>query len=339
MRQNVLLKNYTTSKTGGEARYLLEIHAEEDFAKVIDLSKKESLPIIVLGGGSNTVISDSGLDAIVITLKNNTIEILSENKEKLMVKVGAGVIWDEFVDWSVDKNLQGIESLSLIPGSVGAAPMQNIGAYGQEVKNTIKKVIVFDTKTQKLTTYSNKDCEFTYRSSIFKDPAKKHLIIYEVVFELHKNKKPVLIYKDLIYYFSEKKVSKPSLQEVRQAVIDIRTKKLEDPKQMPNAGSFFKNPTIKKHIFEKIKLDYPEIPFHTDDAYFFKIPAAWLIEQVGWKGKKYKNVGVSQKHALIIVNPQGRGTAEEIMELSQKIQRDVHDKFGVRLTSEVQFLQ
>lgn len=336
IRKNISLKGKTTFRIGGKARFFVKIQNKDQFRQAFEFAKKRDLPIFVLGGGSDILVSDKGFLGLVIQFQNKTIDFYSEN-HSVLVTVGAGAIWDDLVKKAVKGNLQGIECLSGIPGSVGGAPVQNIGAYGQELQDTFVRVSVFDTEKLKVLTMNKKDCKFSYRESIFKKQ-KERFVILDVTLRLKKGGRPTTTYESFIYYLKEKGIDNPSLSQVREAVLDIRRERLEDYRKCANAGSFFKNPIIDKKSFEKISKRYPEMPSFPADAGKVKLFAGWLIENAGWKGKKYKNVGVSQKNALILVNPEGKGKASEIKELAQLIQRDVKKKFGIILQPEVQFI-
>lgn len=338
MKKNILLKKFSTMKTGGRASMYFEISEVADFDKVLEYSEKLNLPIVVIGGGSNILISDNGVKAIVIKLMNSNIEVINETKDYIDIKVGGGKNWDELVKWTVDNGLYGIECLSHIPGTVGAAPVQNIGAYGQEVKDTILGVNVYDINKKQLYSIDNPSCKFSYRDSIFKNIKYKQLIVFEVIFRFSKNKGQNISYDSLKKYLFENNINDPSLYDIREAVINIRNQKLEDPNNIPNTGSFFKNPVITQSKFESLKKKFETIPSFQYKENLIKIPAGWLIEQTGWKGRKYKNVGVSDKHALVLINPKKKGTTNEIMELANKIISDVNDKFGIKLEMEVEYI-
>ncbi len=329
IQKNVKLSNYTTFHLGGVARYFVEVSGRKDLRGAISFAKKKNIPFFILGEGSDILVSDKNFEGLIIRLVNENIDI-----KKNSMTAGAGVKWDDLVAFCVDKNLQGIECLSGIPGTVGASPVQNIGAYGQELKDTLKKVEVYDSVGRKFIFLRNKDCKFGYRESIFKDKNYKgRYIIYEVIFKLKKDGLPNISYESLKDYLGTKDVS---LRDVRNAILEIRSQKLDDPKETGNAGSFFKNPIVSDIEFKKIQRKFPDIPnFKNNNG--VKLFAGWLIEQCGWKGKRYKKVGVSNKNALVIVKHAG-GTAEQVCQLSKKITADVYEKFGIKLEPEVQFI-
>ncbi len=331
LQKKVRLSKYTTFKIGGIAKYFVNVKTKEDLKKAVDFAKKKKLPVFILGEGSDILISDKSFKAVVVKLNNKEIEI--KNQE---VTSGAGVIWDDLVNFCVKKNFQGIECLSGIPGTVGAAPVQNIGAYGQELKETLVRVKVYDIEKEKFIFLNNASCNFSYRESIFKDKKFKKYIIFEVVLKLRKNGLPKVNYESLKKYLLENKITDANIKDIRNFVLKIRSEKLEDPKITPNAGSFFKNPIVSLKKFKTIQNKFPEIPnfpYHNK----VKLFAGWLIEKSGWKGKKLGNVGVSNQNALVLVNL-GGGRAMEIKNLSEKITDDVYNKFGIKLEREVQFV-
>ncbi len=307
------------------ADFFVEIEEKSELQK-IDYTEG----LFVLGGGSNVLINRKL--SFVVHLVYDFITILEETDEKVKINVGSGKKWDRFVEFCVRNNYYGVENLSLIPGTVGAAPVQNIGAYGVEAADVIHDVGIFDIQSKKFSRLKKEECNFDYRNSIFKNSLKGKVIITDVTFEL--DKKPVF---KLNYGGLNKKIgANPDLKKVRQAVIEIRRSKLPDVKVTGNAGSFFKNPVVRENKLCELSAKY------TDLKYFkapggYKIPAAWLIEKAGLKGFRHKNAAVSQKHALILVNL-GNATAKEIIELAEIVKRRVNDKFGINLTEEVNII-
>jgi UDP-N-acetylmuramate dehydrogenase len=332
--KNISLKPYNTFGLDYKADCLVSIKTEQE--AIVFFRDRESCgePLLIMGEGSNLLfISD-----FRGTVLHNGIEGINpeENDESdVILSVGAGVKWDRFVEWSVKKGYYGVENLSLIPGLVGAAPVQNIGAYGMEVKDTITKVRAIDIDNGSVREFTNEECQFSYRNSIFKKDLKNKFFITKVYFRLG-----IIPSFNLQYDLLETEVNKvgaTSLRNVRQAVINIRKRKLPDPKVYGNAGSFFKNPVLSIPDAEKIIAKYPLIPHYPDDSGGIKLAAGWLIDRCGWKGKRIGNAGVHEKQALVLVN-YGNATGKEIYELSEKIKQSVLDKYGITLEPEVEII-
>lgn len=336
VEENVSMKNKTSFKIGGIAKYFISISSKKDLQEAFNFSKKKNLPVFVLGDGTDILIKDGTLEVVIIKFTNKDFIVKKYKNEKYLITCGAGLNWDKFVEKTIKVGLQGIECLSGIPGTVGAAPVQNIGAYGQEVKDTILEVIVFDTKLKKFITLTNVDCDFSYRESNFKKE-KARYFIFEVKFVLTKSDQPTLTYASLTNYLKEKKITNPSLADVRKAVLYIRKSKLEDPNKIGNAGSFFKNPIIAKDKITRIRKDFPDIPMF-EIAGQVKIPAGWLIDKTGLKGMKLGGAAVSNMNALVLVNLSGAATAEEVKKLAKKVINKVEDKFDIKLEPEVQYV-
>ena len=298
-----------------------------------DIIKNEQ--IFILGGGSNILITKN-FDGLMLKNSITGIKIISEKKDHVIIEVGSGVNWHEFVLWSVEKNLSGIENLALIPGLVGASPMQNIGAYGVEVKDTIEKVFFIDKKSKLEKTLTNKECIFSYRNSIFKKDLKDKVIITKVIFKLSKHNLNNISYGAIA---SELKAinNDANCQTICQAVINIRTRKLPDPKDLGSSGSFFKNPVIGTKQFKEIQIQFPKIVGFQHSKNHIKVAAGWLIEQAGWKGFKEDDIGVYHKQALVLVN-YGKGNGEQILKLSKKIQESVFSKFKIKILPEVNII-
>jgi len=331
-----LTKNYSLKKHnsfGVEA--LTDIFFEyEDDDEVIDFFSSKihkNRKMLILGSGSNTLFSKN-FDGIVIHPASKGIVVTDESNEWIKVTVEAGEIWDDFVKWAVENNYGGIENLSLIPGTVGASAVQNIGAYGAEAKDVIASVETLNIDTLKKEIFTNEKCNFKYRNSFFKKSKQNKYLILRVCFQLSKN--PVL---NTSYGYLKTELEKQKTKDIatiRELIIGIRNSKLPDPKVLGNAGSFFKNPVINKIHSGKIKKTYPDIIEYNIDNEYVKIPAGWLIEKAGWKGKITGKVGVHKGQALVIVNHGGAG-GKEIVEFSQKIQKDIEAKFGIILEPEV----
>jgi len=330
LQKRIRLASYTTFNIGGVARYFVDIRTKAELKRAVSFAKKSNLPIFVIGEGSDILISDKDFDGLVIRFVNKNVEI-----EDSFVTSGSGVKWDDLVRVVVDKNLQGIECLSGIPGTVGAAPVQNIGAYGQELKDIFEKALIFDVQKEKFLYFNKKDCNFSYRESVFKKE-KGRYIIFEVILKLKKNGEIIITYESLKNYLLENKIVKIDLENVRNAVLKIRSEKLEDPKRIPNAGSFFKNPIVSLRDFQRIKNSSPDIK-GIESSSGVKLFAGWLIEKAGWKGRRFGAVGVSSQNALVLINFND-GTADQMKELAEKIIDDVNRKFGIELEPEVQFV-
>jgi len=326
------LADFTTFRIGGNARFFCTIEKKEDLPEAVVFAREKSLPIFILGGGSNILISDKGFDGLVV--KMGIVEV--EEIKAGLVRAGAGENWDDFVAWTVDKGYGGLENLSLIPGTVGAAPVQNIGAYGVEVGDLIDSVEVFDAKENTFKSLSHKECDFSYRDSAFKKE-KGRYVIASVLFKLKKNTTPDISYKDLVELFKNKQ--KPSIAEVRAAVIAIRTAKLPDLSKVGTAGSFFKNPVISKEKYAELKERYPELPSFAESAKGgdgrVKVPLAWIIDKVcGLKGNKYGKAGIHETQALVIVN-YSNASFEDVEKAAKEVEKSVKEKTGIDIEREV----
>ena len=343
LQKDIPLAPLTTLKIGGRARFFVAVHDEVEVAEAFAFAEKESLDIFILGAGSNVLISDTGFDGLVlqIALQDKSYAFTREESvtpKGVMLTVAAGEDWDGFVAYCVEHDLAGVECLSGIPGFVGGTPVQNVGAYGQEVSETIHSVRCFDRKTKDFVALANADCGFAYRTSIFNSTERERYIVLSVTFSLHRGGDPKIIYKDLKEHFGEER---PSLNDVRDAVLEIRRSKsmvidADDPNSK-SAGSFFKNPVVEKSKFEEIRASYANAPsFQFGDK--VKIPAAWLIESAGFcKGFILGNAGISTNHSLALIN-RGGASAEEILLLKKEIQDGVEAKFGIMLQPEPVFV-
>lgn len=330
--ENHSLKQHNTFGIKARAKYFFEFTDVEDLS--VFLNSNESIKeekILIIGEGSNILFMND-FDGLVIHPNLPGIQVVKEDRQNIWMEVGAGEVWDEFVQYTVDYQLGGIENLSLIPGSVGAAPVQNIGAYGQEVGNVVEKVKGFDLLNNMLVEFSADQCQFGYRSSIFKSKLKNSFIITSVVFRLEKFPEFVLNYGQVEEKAKEK--GEINLHSVREAIIEIRQSKLPDVKDLGNAGSFFKNPEVDVKIAEKLKTQFDNMPVYPTKPGQAKLAAGWLIEKAGWKGIREGEVGVHEKQALVLVN-YGNSTGKEIYDFSEKIKQSVFEKFGVELEREV----
>lgn len=335
LQKDVSLLPYNTFGIDKKAKYFAEANSEEEILEAITLSKEIKLPLIILGGGSNILLTQD-LNALLLKVNIQGIQVKKETAEHIFVEVGAGVNWHDFVLYSIENNWAGVENLSLIPGTVGASPMQNIGAYGIEIKEVFESLTAINRETLAIEQFDWAQCEFGYRESVFKNKLKGQYVITRVCFKL--NKEPIFhtAYGSIQETLKAMQVTELTIKAVSEAVIEIRQSKLPDPKQIGNAGSFFKNPTIDTGKFEALKAQYPSIPGYPMPE-GVKVPAAWLIEQTGWKGKRFGNIGVHKNQPLVLVN-YGGGDGAEIKSLSEKIQSSVKEKFGILLSPEVNFL-
>ena len=288
-----------------------------------------------IGGGSNLLFTGD-FDGMILHSAIKGFEVVSENEDEVLVRAGAGEVWDDFVAYTVEKGWYGAENLSLIPGEVGASAVQNIGAYGVEAKDLIVKVDTLEVETGKERVFGNEECGYAYRESVFKHELKGKYIVTSVTYRLSKHPSYRLDYGNVRSEL-EKRGCELTLENVRRTIIDIRESKLPDPKVQGHAGSFFMNPIVPRPLFEELLGKYPSMPSYEVDAERVKIPAAWMIDQCGWKGKRMGNAGVHDKQALVLVNC-GGATGQEIIALSEEIQRSVFDKFGVRISPEVNFI-
>ncbi len=329
------LKKHNTFGIDAKAKYFFEFTEPQDLDVFLNSNqswKEEKL--IVLGEGSNILFLND-FDGLVIYPKVPGIKSVYEDRNHEWIEVGAGEVWDEFVEYCVTYQLGGVENLSLIPGVVGAAPVQNIGAYGQEVCNVIEKVKGYDLEKRAMAEYSADECRFAYRDSIFKSTLKNKFIITSVIFRLDKFPEFKLGYGDLEAKVKEK--GDVNLYNIRKSVIEIRSSKLPDVKDLGSAGSFFKNPVVDEVLAEQLQKKFPEIPVYPYLEGKKKLAAGWLIDRCGWKGKREGDAGVHEKQALVIVN-YGNATGREIYQFSEKIKQSVLEKFGVELEREVNCL-
>lgn len=339
LQENKSLKNYNTFGIDVSAKYFAEIHSAEDFRELIRDEKLRHEKKLILGGGSN-VLFTKNFDGLIILNRLKGVTFYDANAESVIVKVAAGEVWHQLVLQCIERNYAGIENLSLIPGCVGAAPMQNIGAYGVEIKDVFEELEALDLQTGEPMVFHLDDCKFGYRESVFKHHYKDKLLITSVSLRLTNMNVPGALYRfrtdygDIKATLSDMRVYDLNIKAVSDAVIKIRSSKLPDPKTLGNAGSFFKNPAVEKEKYEELVLSYPLMPSYPQKDGTIKIPAGWLIEQCGWKGKRVGNTGAHQTQALVLVN-YGNATGEEIFRLSGQIQDSVAKKFGIAINPEV----
>ncbi len=345
IRENVPLAPFTTLGVGGPARYLVEARSEAEVIEAVDFARSQQLPLFVLGGGSNLVVADAGFPGLVLKVGILNASRFTAPHGSVVFKAGAGVDWDALAAQAVDANCAGLECLSGIPGTVGGTPVQNVGAYGQEVSQTIQEVRVLDLRSIETRTLSNAECGFAYRSSIFNTTERDRYIILEVSFELRAGAKPNIHYADLRKFLAGH-AGEPALTEVRAAVREIRHRKamliVPGDDDARTAGSFFKNPSVPQSFFEelaaRLELRGLELPSFAVTDGFRKLPAAWLVEHAGFaKGYAKGRAGISRKHALAIVN-RGGATANEIIAVKDEIQACVFREFGIQLAPEPVFV-
>jgi len=337
INKEVSLRPYNTFGVEASARYFCSITHEDEFKSLLQTDLYKNEKTFILGGGSN-VLFTKDFDGLVIKTDLKGIAIESENDEIINIQVKSGENWHAFVLHCVNSNWGGVQNLSLIPGSVGAAPIQNIGAYGVEIKEVIKEVSGIDRISGNDMIFQNHECAFGYRESIFKHQLKEKIFISSVTLSLTKKKHIInTSYGAVKDTLKEMKVTEPTLKSISDAVIHIRKSKLPDPSQVGNAGSFFKNPTISLSHYQSLQKEYSQIPCYHSVNQDVKVPAGWLIEQCGWKGKRVNDIGVHAHQALVIVN-YGNGHGEEIFDLAMQIISSVKEKFNITLTPEVNII-
>jgi UDP-N-acetylmuramate dehydrogenase len=330
---NVSLKPYNSFGLSVHADRMLVLSDPEDVRQSVLRGDLRNTPVLVLGGGSN-ILFTRDFNGTVLLNRIGGIDVVREDADHVHLKAGAGVNWHEFVTHTVNNGWGGLENLSLIPGTVGAAPIQNIGAYGVELKDTFLELEAIDLQDGSSKTFSRTDCAFGYRDSIFKRAAKGKYLIVSVTFCLNKHPKTNTHYGAIEQELSAMGISSPTIKDVSDAVIRIRTSKLPDPSVIGNAGSFFKNPEVPNAVFENLKSSYADLPGYPAGDGSTKIAAGYLIEKSGWKGKKVGNVGMHERQALVLVN-HGGATGEELLEHAKRVRSSVKEKFGVELEMEV----
>ncbi|MBR5378642.1 MAG: UDP-N-acetylmuramate dehydrogenase [Bacteroidales bacterium] len=337
MKTNVDLQAYNSFGFHAVAKHFVEINDLQELEVLLysDVFKQEKH--LILSGGNNILFQNEVFDGIVVYINTKGIEILREDGNEVVVRAQAGEDWPEFVRFCVSKGWHGVENLAHIPGKVGAAPIQNIGAYGMELKDGFSQCEAIDMATGETKVFNKAECRFGYRESIFKGELKGRYIITSVDFLLKKNAPLHLEYGNIKAYLEQNGIEHPTLQQLHDAICAIRDAKLPDVKLIGSAGSFFKNPVIERKQFEALLKDYPTMPHYDEPNGKVKVPAGWLIEQAGWKGWRNEHVGVYEKQALVLVH-YGGGKGCDIVELAHKIQDSVEKKFGIRISPEVNFV-
>lgn len=334
--QNHSLKDYNTFGVNALAQNFAVFTSVFDLQNYFQAEQPSHERILILGGGSN-ILFTKNFEGVVLKNEIGGIDTVHEEENHVYVKVGAGVNWHRFVLYCIDRNLGGVENLSLIPGNVGASPMQNIGAYGVEIKDVFHSLEAYNYHDKRILNFTLNDCEFGYRESIFKKNYRNQCAILNVTFRLNKHPHVNISYGAIEEELQKMKVKEINIKSVSDAIINIRTSKLPDPAIIGNAGSFFKNPVITNEKLQRLKIENPHIPFFKIDEHTVKVPAAWLIEQCGWKGYRKGDAGCYDKQPLVIVN-YGNATGDEILHLSEEIKNSVSEKFGIRIETEVNIL-
>lgn len=330
---NISLKPYNTFGIDAYGKYFVEVKSADDFFTLQKDKIYQNTERLIIGGGSNILLTQD-VEALVIKNSLKGIGIVKEEGDEVYVKCSSGEVWHQFVMWCIDKGYGGLENLSLIPGCTGASPMQNIGAYGVEIKDCFYELEAIHTQTGELVKFSASDCEFGYRESVFKRKHKGQFMIVSVTFRLSKQPQFHVEYGAIKQELEKMKVQDLSIKAISQAVINIRSSKLPDPNQLGNAGSFFKNPEVSASIYQRVKSEFPDVVAYPLENGQYKLAAGWLIEQSGLKGYKTAHAGVHQLQALVLVN-YGGATGKEIYDLSTHVLETVHHKFGVELEREV----
>ena len=333
IQHNISLKPYNTFGIDVKAKQFVNVKSHDELKEIVVTTNN----FFVLSGGSNILLTKD-IDQLVVHVNLKGKEILHSVQNDIYIKVAAGENWHDFVLWCLENNFGGIENLSLIPGNVGTAPIQNIGAYGVELKDLMHELEALEITTGKITVFKNEDCQFGYRDSIFKRHAKGKYIITSATFKLTKaDHKLNTSYGAIRSELKKNGIENPAIKDISNAVIAIRQRKLPDPKELGNSGSFFKNPVISVHKFSQLQHKYPDVPHYKVSETEVKVPAGWLVEQCGFKGRRWGDAGVHKNQALVLVN-YGNATGQEIFELSKKIQKTVKEKFAIALEAEVNII-
>lgn len=336
IHNNFSLKNYNTFGIDSTAQYFVEINTLEDLRVI--LGNKEYPRKIIIGGGSNMLLTDT-IDALFIHVNLKGKNIISETPDAAQIEIMAGENWHEMVMWSLDHGFGGLENMSLIPGNTGTAPIQNIGAYGVELKDSFVSCEAIRIEDQELITLTKEECKFGYRDSYFKNEGKDRFVITSVTFSLTKNNHKINSgYGAIEEELERGSIKNPTIKDISNAVITIRKSKLPDPKELGNSGSFFKNPMVSKEVFNEFIANHPEAPFYKISESIYKIPAGWLIEKCGFKGKRFGDAGVHKKQALVLVN-YDKATGRDILDLASNIIKEVQKKFNITISPEVNLIK
>lgn len=336
IQRNVSLKDYSTMRLGGIANALTTVTTEQELLDALAWARQNALPLLVLGGGSNVIFSD-GFDGLVIINRITGYQVTQDTPQSTTICAGAGENWDGIVARTVNANLHGIELLSGIPGTIGATPVQNVGAYGAEIADTFIELKAYDLTADQFVTLSKADCHFTYRDSIFKDPAKRHHIIVSVTLRLTKDEPKPPFYASLQAYLDERGITEYHPLAIREAVLAVRSRRLPDPAIIANTGSFFKNPIVSTQVAEELQAKHPDLAFWPLKDGKVKLAAGWLLEHAGLKGYKAHGMATYEHHALVLVNESAK-TCDDLLTFKQEIITAVREKFGITLEQEPELL-
>jgi len=330
---NIPLKNYLTMRLGGSARFMTDASTPEEIAEICRNAKAQGLKTVVLGGGSNTLARDEGFDGIIVRNRIHGITVDSDDASSTTITFGGGEIWDDAVKYTVERGLSGIEALSAIPGTVGAAPVQNIGAYGQELADTFVKLTAYDIEADRFIEFTAEMCHFAYRDSTFRSDAIGRYAITSVTLRLYKVAPAPPFYTALQAYFDEHNITIFTPEEIRNAVTAIRAGKLPDPTQRPNSGSFFKNAIVEAWQLDELLGEYPDMPHYDLGDKTYKVPTGWLIEQCGFKGQLLHGMRVNDKNALVLINESAASFAD-LAAARDEIAGKVRDTFRITIEQE-----
>lgn len=339
IQQNVPLSQHSTMRLGGTAAHLTEIHNREEITQAVNWANEHGLKLMMIGDGSNIIWQDKGFDGLILVNKIKGFDQQISNDGEAYLTIGGGENWDSVVERAVKAGLSGIESLSLIPGTAGATPVQNVGAYGQDISQTLVNLEAYDILQDRFVSIDAEECEFGYRTSRFKKSDRGRFLITSITLHLHRDNPKPPFYRALQNYLDENQIANPSTQQVRNAVIKIRQSKLPDPAKVANNGSFFANPIISQQQFSGLQADYPEIPNWPTADGKIKIPAAWLVEHAGFKNFQDPETGMATwpKQPLVLVNQSAKSTAN-LLKFKQKITNKIKQKFGITLEQEPELL-
>ena len=336
IKTDVSLKDYSTMRLGGIAEALTTVTTKEDLAEAIEWARQHNKPFLMLGGGSNIIFSN-GYKGLVIINALHDFEIISEDEGSATLRIGAGEIWDDVVARTVAKGLSGLEKLSAIPGTAGATPVQNVGAYGAEIADVLTELEAYDTNTKKFVTLASADCAFSYRNSIFKSTHNRHYVIVNITIRLSKRPPEPPFYEALQAYLDKHQITEYSPAALRSAVVAIRAQKLPDPQLLANTGSFFKNPLVTHGKLVELQQDYPDMPFYEMKDGHIKLLAGWLIDQTGLKGYRSHGMKIYEKNALVFINESAKDY-HDLATFRQEIVDKVHAKFNITLEQEPELI-